>query len=123
MRSVRAIRGATTLDVDEREQMLARVPELIEVLYRENGLHDDDVISMLFSATPDLVSMFPPTAARAVLGLADVPMMAAVEMDVPGSLPRCVRVMVHVTTSRPRREIRHVYLHDAVVLRPDLADG
>ncbi len=119
---MQAIRGATTLDSDDREQMLARVPELVTGIYGRNGLVDDDVISMMFTATPDVHCMFPPGAARAVLGLEHVPMMGAVEMDVADALPLCIRVMVHVSTSRPRRSLRHVYLHGAVALRPDLDD-
>ena len=118
-----ALRGATTLDEDSSEQMLERVPEMLQELYERNGLVDDDVISAFFTATPDVTSMFPPTAARARFGLSEVPMMGAVEMDVPGALARCVRVMLHVSTSRPRRALEHVYLHEATRLRPDLADG
>jgi len=122
MSIVRAIRGATTLDTDSVEQMLARVPELIGLLYDQNRLTDDDVISMLFTATPDLRSMFPPTAARRVLGLEQVPMMGAVEMDVEGAVQLCVRVMVHVSVPVVGRRASHVYLHGARHLRPDFRD-
>jgi chorismate mutase len=120
---VQAIRGATTLDADTREQMLQRVPQMLVELFTRNGLVDDDVISIFFTVTSDLHCMFPPGAAREVLGLQDVPMMGAVEMDVDGSLAKCVRVIVHISTSRARRELRHVYLHGAELLRPDLTDG
>ncbi len=123
MSRVQAIRGATTLDADTSEQMLERVEEMMSLLYSENGLVDDDVVSAWFTATPDVHSMFPPGAARATVGMTDVPMMGATEMAVDGALGLCIRVMLHVSTSRPRRELRHVYLRGAIALRPDLTHG
>jgi len=122
MTGVIAIRGATTLDSDTVDQMLDRVPELISSIYERNRLTDDDVISMMFTASPDIHSMFPPTAARQVLGLGHVPMIGAVEMDVDGAAQLCVRVMLHVSVSGEPRQPSHVYLHDAQLLRPDLHD-
>ena len=95
----------------------------MSLLYSENGLVDDDVVSAWFTATPDVHSMFPPGAARATVGMTDVPMMGATEMAVDGALGLCIRVMLHVSTSRPRRELRHVYLRGAIALRPDLTHG
>jgi chorismate mutase len=120
--AVRALRGATTLDEDTSEQMHMRVKALIATLFERNGLGPDDVISVVLTATQDLHSAFPATAARAA-GLDDVPLLGAQELDVEGSLERCVRVMLHVETDRPRAELQHVFLEGAVRLRPDLANG
>jgi chorismate mutase len=116
---VRALRGATTIDEDVPEQIVGRVRELVAAMLESNGITEEELISILFTATKDISSMFPATAARD-LGLADVPLIGAQERDVVGALPRCVRVMAHVTTDRSRREINHVYLHGARVLREDL---
>ena len=118
--AVRALRGATTVDADTVEQVTERVQELLRKMMERNGLVEDDVISALFTATPDVVSMFPATAARG-LGFADVPLIGAAEIDVKGATPRCIRVLLHVTTTRARRDVRHVYLHEAQGLRNDLA--
>lgn len=119
--AVRAIRGATQLDADEAGHLLERVVELVGEVLARNGLTSDDVISVLLSATPDVCSEFPAKGAR-LAGLHDVPVMSVREMDVPGALPRAVRLMAHVEIDRPRSEMRHVFLHGARALRPDLAD-
>lgn len=118
-----ALRGATTLDVDTREQVLERTAELLDALMERNGLTKDDVVSLLFTATDDVRSEFPAAAVRAA-GIADVPMICARELDVTGGsgVPLCVRVMAHVYTSRARAELRHVYLHGARQLRSDLPE-
>ncbi|MEO7979393.1 MAG: chorismate mutase [Sporichthyaceae bacterium] len=118
--AVRAIRGATQLDEDDRDHLLASVDELIRALLSENGLEHDDLVSMLFTATPDLHSEFPALAARQ-LGIGDVPLLCAQEIDVAGAMPRVIRVMVTVETDRSKSEVRHVYLRGAVALRRDLA--
>lgn len=121
--AIRAIRGATQLDVDEREHLLERTAELIRVVLDRNELGADDVISILLTATPDLRSEFPAAAVRAI-GITDVPLICAREIDVDGAMPRVVRLMAHVDTPRERSAIRHVYLHGTTVLRDDLAtDG
>jgi chorismate mutase len=117
---VRAVRGATQLDVDEREHLLASVDELIRELLTQNDLSSDDLISVLFTATPDIRSEFPAVAARQ-LGIGDVPLLCAQELDISGGMPRVIRLMAHVETSLPRAQIRHVYLRGAVALRRDLA--
>jgi chorismate mutase len=117
--AVRAIRGATQLDVDERAHLLERSAELITAVLEANGLTSDDLISVLFTVTPDLHSEFPAVAGRQV-GLVDVPLICAQEIDVPHALPRVVRMMVHAETATAREKIQHVYLHGAVSLRPDL---
>ena len=117
--AVRALRGATTLDVDEKDHMFERVIALLEALFERNGLHHDDLISILFTATGDIHSAFPALAARK-FGLGDVPLICARELDIDGGTPRCVRVMIHVATDRPRDELHHVYLEGARNLRDDL---
>ncbi|WP_061962586.1 chorismate mutase [Demequina flava] len=118
--ALRAIRGATTLDHDEREHLHARTQELITELLTANDLDTDAIVSVLFTCTPDIVSDFPAAAARE-LGFGAVPLMCAQEMAVPGALPLVVRAMIHADTDRPRDDIQHVYLHNAVSLRRDLA--
>ncbi|HEU4949015.1 MAG TPA: chorismate mutase [Kribbella sp.] len=117
--AVRAIRGATQLDVDEREHLLDRTAELVNAVLEANDLTPDDLISILFTVTPDLHSEFPAVAGRQV-GLVDVPLMCAREIDVPHALPRVVRMMVHADSPRSREKVQHIYLHGAVSLRPDL---
>ncbi|WP_323791175.1 chorismate mutase [Nocardioides sp.] len=117
--SVRAVRGATQLDEDDREQMLERVSEMVLDVMASNGLEVDDFISVIFTATSDLVSEFPAYAARQ-LGFGEVPLICARELEIAGSMPRVVRMMAHVETDLPRAEITHVYLHGAAALRSDL---
>jgi chorismate mutase len=116
---VRAVRGATQLDEDTREHMLDRVAELVTDVMAANDLDVDDFISIIFTATSDLVSEFPAYAARQ-LGFSDVPLVCARELEVEGSLPRIVRLMAHVETDLPRADVTHVYLHGAAHLRRDL---
>ena len=117
--AVRAIRGATQLDADEREHLLERSAELVRAVLEANDLSSEDLISILFTVTPDLHSEFPAVAGRQI-GLTDVPLMCMQEIDVPHALPRVVRMMVHADSPRSRDKIQHVYLHGAVQLRPDL---
>ncbi|HLG67695.1 MAG TPA: chorismate mutase [Acidimicrobiales bacterium] len=117
--AVRALRGATTVDADTAEQVTERVQELLLAIMERNGLAEEDVISILFTATPDVVSMFPATAARGI-GFADVPLIDAAQLPVAGATPRCIRVLLHVSTPLHRRDMRHVYLHGAAGLRHDL---
>ena len=117
--AVRALRGATTLDVDTEEHMTERVVALLEAMFDRNGLQHDDLISILFTATDDLHSTVPATAARKV-GLGDVPLICARELDVEGGTERCVRVMMHLTTELSRAELHPVYLEGAKHLRDDL---
>ena len=118
--AVRAVRGATQLDQDTREHMLDRVAELVTDVMEANVLDVDDFISIIFTATSDLVSEFPAYAARQ-LGFSDVPLVCARELEIEGSMPRVVRLMAHVETDLPRAEITHVYLHGAANLRRDLS--
>jgi len=118
--AVRAIRGAIQLDVDEREHLLSSTRELVRAVLAANDLTSDDLISILFTCTADLRSEFPALAARE-LGLGDVPLLCTVEIDVPGAMPRVVRLMAHVETDRARAAVQHVYLRGAEDLRRDLA--
>jgi|SRR6185437_629714 len=117
--AVRALRGATTVDDDTTEQITERVQELLTEVMDANGLVEDDVISIVFTATADVVSMFPATAARGI-GFGAVPLLCALEIPVPGAMSHCLRVLLHVDTDRERKELRHVYLHGAQGLRDDL---
>ena len=117
--AVRAVRGATQLDSDDREHMLDRVAEMVLDVMASNGLTVDDFISVIFTATSDLVSEFPAYAARQ-LGFGDVPLICARELEIAGSMPRVVRMLAHVDTDMPRSEVTHVYLHGAAALRSDL---
>jgi len=118
-KQVRAFRGATQLAEDTATQMASAVTELLREIMNQNGLEEGDLISVLFTATQDLVSDFPATGARS-MGFGDVPLMCAAEIAVVGSLPRCVRVMMHARTTRERGDIKHIYLRGASVLRKDL---
>jgi chorismate mutase len=116
----RGIRGATTVAADESELILQATRELLESILEENeGMKPEDVGSAVFTVTDDLASTFPAQAARE-MGWGLVPMLCAREIPVPNSLPRVIRVLVHWNTEVPQSEISHVYLHEAVKLRPDL---
>ena len=118
--AVRAIRGATQVAADDRDEVLGATRELVSTVLERNELDPADLISILFTATPDLVSEFPALAARE-LGLGDVPLMCATEIAVPHALPRVLRLMAHVETPKTRAEVQHVYLRGAVALRRDIA--
>lgn len=118
--TVRAIRGAIQVDADDRDAILEGTAELVSTVMSRNDLTTDDVISVLFTVTPDLTSEFPALAARK-LGFHAVPLMCATEIPVPGALPRVVRLMAHVETDTPRSQIAHVYLRGAAALRLDIA--
>lgn len=117
--AVRAVRGATQLDSDTREQMLDRVAEMVRGVMEANDITVDDFISIIFTSTSDLTSEFPAYAAR-ILGFHDVPLVCARELEIEGSMPRVVRMMAHVETDLPRADVTHVYLHGAANLRRDL---
>jgi chorismate mutase len=117
--AVRAVRGATQIDANSREQILTGTTELIGAVLQRNDLTPDVLISVVFTATPDLTAEFPAYAARE-LGFTDVPLLCATEMDVPGALPRVLRLLALVETDRDRAQMHHVYLHGAAALRRDL---
>jgi chorismate mutase len=116
---VRGLRGATTVDVDSQDQVTERSQELILRLMECNDLVEDDIVSVLFTATADVTSIFPATAIREI-GFGAVPLLCAAEIAVPGAMPRCIRVLLHVHTTRTRDQMHHVYLHGAQGLRDDL---
>lgn len=122
-RHLAALRGATTLEADTRQEVLTRTAELLETLLMRNGLTADDVVSLFFTATGDITSEFPAAAVRDA-GISDVPMLCAQELDIEGSsnIALCVRVMAHVHTDRTRSELRHAYLRGARQLRSDLPE-
>ncbi len=118
--SIRGIRGATTVTADQPDLILQATRELLEAILEENeGMQPEEVASAIFTVTDDLLSTFPAQGARQ-MGWGLVPMLCAREIPVPGSLPRVIRVLVHWNTEIPQSEIKHVYLRDAVRLRPDL---
>jgi chorismate mutase len=117
--AVRAVRGAIQVDADRREDILDATTELLEAVLHRNELSPEDLISVVFTATPDLRAEFPAYAARQ-MGITDVPLLCAQEIDVPGSMPRVLRLLAHVETSLSRHDLRHVYLRGAAKLRTDL---
>ncbi len=117
--AVRAVRGATQVDRDDRDEVLDATTELLEAVLAKNDLQADDLISVIFTATPDICSEFPAYAARQ-MGITDVPLLCASEIDVPGAMPRVLRLLAHVETQRSRGDVRHVYLRGAAALRTDL---
>jgi chorismate mutase len=116
---VRGLRGATTVDADTIEQVTERSQELMRRIMERNELSEDDIISVIFTATADVTSLFPATAIREI-GFGAVPLLCAAEIAVPGAMPLCIRVLLHVQTTKARSEIHHVYLHGAQGLRDDL---
>ncbi len=118
--AVRAIRGATQAESNTKEQILDATTELVTEVMARNELTTGDVISVLFTTTPDLTAEFPALAARK-LGFHEVPLLCASEVDVPHALPRVIRLMAHIETAKPRAAMQHVYLRGAVVLRLDIA--
>lgn len=117
---VLAVRGAIQVDADDRDQILEATAELVTEVMTRNALTTDDVISVIFTATPDLSAEFPALAARK-LGFHEVPLLCASEIDVPHALPRVIRLMAHIATDRPRSDVQHVYLRGATALRVDIA--
>ncbi len=118
----RGIRGATTVEHNDREEILAATTELLELLISRNNLHPEDVASVIFTVTDDLDAEFPALAAR-FLGWTEVALMCTREIPVPGSLEKCIRILLHVNTTRSAAEIQHVYIRKAVNLRPTFSQN
>ncbi len=116
----RGVRGATTVEVDDRDQILLATRQLLALMIRRNEIDEADLASTIFTVTNDLKAEFPALAARQ-LGWLEVPLLCGYEVSVPGSLPRCIRVLMHWNTDKAQSAIQHVYLHNAVKLRPDLS--
>jgi chorismate mutase len=117
--AVRAIRGAIQVDYNEREAIIEGASEMVRTVLERNDIDELDLISIVFTATPDLTAEFPASAARK-LGLTDVPLLCATEIAVPGAMPRVLRLLAHAETDLPRTAIKHVYLRGATALRTDL---
>ncbi|TWU25537.1 chorismate mutase [Bythopirellula polymerisocia] len=115
----RGVRGATTLDQNDREEILVATRQLLALMLRQNEIESCDIASAVFSTTPDINAEFPALAARQ-LGLLDVPLLCGHEISVPGSLPMCIRVLLHWNTDKPQKDIHHVYVREAKRLRPDI---
>jgi len=118
---LRGLRGATVCGADTVDEVTSATRELLVALMERNELAHDDVVSVVFTTTRDLTSTFPATAARGV-GFGDVPLLCASEIDVPGAMPRCIRVLMHVYSAKERQDLHHVYLRGAQSLRDDLPD-
>lgn len=117
---VRAVRGATTVNENDRKEILERTGELLRTLVEKNAISREDIISVIFSVTADLNAAFPAVAARN-MGWTDIALMCTNEMDVPGSLRKCIRVMLNFNTEKSNRELKYIYLREAEKLRPDIS--
>jgi len=117
--ALRALRGATTVDADEPAHITERVTALLTEMLARNEVDHDSLVSIVFTTTKDIRSIFPAAAAR-TMGLGDVPLLGALEADIDGGTPMCVRVLMHFTTERTRSDLRHIYLEGAKGLRDDL---
>lgn len=117
--NLRGLRGATTVDDDTKEMIVEATAELLHEMLSRNDLTKDDLVTIIFTATPDLTSEFPAAAARRI-GISDIPLLCAREIDVKDAIPKVIRVLMHVYTERERSALRHVYLRNAKPLRTDL---
>lgn len=115
---VRGVRGAISVDENSEEAIWSATRELLTTIIAANEIEEDDVASIIFTSTPELTAAYPAKAARD-LGWVDTALLGGVEVDVPGAVPRCIRVLIHWNTTKSLNEIQHVYLRDAQVLRPD----
>lgn len=118
---IRGVRGAITVSADQAEEVLKETKRLVLEMAKENKIEPDDVASVIISTTTDISSAFPAKAVRTIDNWNYVPVMCTHEMDVPGSMPLCIRVMMHVNTELEQKNIYHVYLNEATKLRPDLS--
>lgn len=116
-----ALRGATTVTEDRKEAIVQMTAELLQQMLERNGLQKKHLVSIIFTATKDLTSEFPAAAARQI-GISDIALLCATEIDVEGAIPRCIRVLMHVYSDRDYTQLRHVYLGDARQLRTDLPE-
>ncbi|MFC5588252.1 chorismate mutase [Sporosarcina soli] len=118
--TVRGLRGATTVERDEEQTVLQATEALVSEMAEVNGIDPQDIISVLLSTTTDIKSTFPAKAVRMIEGWKYVPVMCTNEIDVPGSLPLCIRVLMHVNSDIAQQDVKHIYQNEAVKLRPDL---
>ena len=117
----RGVRGATTADSNSREDILQATTQLLALMIRKNEISSGDIASAIFTTTKDLDAVFPALAARQ-LGWVDVPLLCMYEIDVPKSLPMCIRILIHWNTTKAQSEIEHIYVKEAVALRPELSE-
>jgi chorismate mutase len=120
---LQALRGAITCTEDSKAEIDAKTARLVQELFARNEVAHDDIVSIIFTSTPDLTAEFPASSARAALGLDGVSLLGAQEQAVAHGTPRCIRVLVHCYSERPRGDLRHVFLEGAAGLRADLADA
>lgn len=118
---VRGIRGATTVNSNDAQEIREATQELLQMILKENALSPEDLVSVIFTVTPDLNADFPASSARAI-GWQLVPLLCSTEIPVPNALPFCIRVLIHVNTNLTQSEIRHIFLRNAAILRKDLVD-
>lgn len=119
---IRGVRGATTTDCDNEKDVLLSTENLLREMILHNDILAEDVASVFISATSDIRSVFPAKALRRIEEWKYVPVMCMQELDLPDALPNCIRVMIHLNTSTPQKDIQHIYMKNAVSLRPDLKD-
>ncbi len=122
MLNARAIRGATTVENNNKNEILLYTEQLLKKIIEDNNINIEDIISIFFTATKDIDAEFPAVAAREI-GLTNVPLMCAQEIDVSGSLQKCIRIMVYVNTDKKLEDFNHIYLREAERLRPDLGNS
>lgn len=120
-REIRAVRGATTVPRDEKQLVVEATARLLKEMMSRNEIEHDQLMSIIFTATPDIRSEFPAAAARSI-GISDIPLLCATEMDVVGAIPRCIRVLMQIYSEQEYTSLRHVYLEDARQLRTDLPE-
>lgn len=120
--TVRGLRGATTVEGDEEQAVLAATAALATEIAKANTINPEDIVSVLISTTPDIQSTFPAKAVRTMDGWKYVPVMCTHEMNVSGAMPLCIRILMHVNTETPQKDIKHIYQNEAVKLRPDLQE-
>lgn len=118
---IRGLRGATTVDSDSKDQISSRTKELVQAMLSRNSVSKDSLISIIFTATSDIHAMFPAAAARE-LGLGDVPLLCATELDIDSGTPLCIRVLMHLEADKKRSELHHIYHYGAKGLRDDLPE-
>lgn len=117
---IRGVRGATTIESDQPQLVWDETEVLVRKIAEQNNIQPEDIISVILSTTPDITSAFPAKAVRSIEGWQYVPTMCMHEMNVPGALPLCIRVLMHINTEAAQKDVQHVYLNNAVQLRPDL---
>ena len=120
---IRGLRGATTIESDKQELVWDETAKLVREVVAANNVDVDDITSIIISTTPDITSAFPARSVRLMEGWQYVPVMCMHEMDVPNALPLCIRVLIHANVEVSQKDVKHLYLNDAIKLRPDLAQA